>query len=51
MIFIIMFYDIYGITVIKYMLLKRHSVPKLVSESNFIDLEVGEESRVCTKWK
>lgn len=51
MIFIIIFYDIYDITVIKYMLLKRHAVAKLASESNFLDLEVGEESGVCTKWK
>lgn len=51
MIFIISFYYIYDITLIKCMLLKRQSVVRPVSESNFLDLEVGEESGVCTKWK
>lgn len=51
MIFIIIFYDIYDITLIKYVLLKRHLVARPVSESNFLDLEVGEESGMHTKWK
>lgn len=51
MIFIIIFYYIYDITLIKYVLLKRHSLATPVSLSNLPDLEVGEDSGMYTKWK
>lgn len=50
MIFIIIFYDVY-ITIIKSVLLKRYGMGRTVSENDVLDLEVGEESETCTKWK
>lgn len=51
MIFSIIFYVVYDITIIKSVLLKRYGMGRPVSENNVLDLEVGEESGTYTKWK
>lgn len=51
MILIIIIYDVYDITVIKSVLLKRHCTGRPVSENDVLDLEVGGESGMYTKWK
>ena len=51
MIFMIIFYYVYDTTIIKSVLLKRHCTARPVSENDVLDLEVGDESGMYTKWK
>lgn len=51
MIFMIIFYVFYDITIIKSVLLKRYRMARPVSENYILDLEVGEETGMYTKWK
>lgn len=47
----IILHDAYDITVIKHELLKKHRMARLVAENDILDLELGEESGMFTKWK